>query len=428
MNKTKKLTYSAFFVAVFMIVSGAVSPAPFLMPATAAWQSGDISGGVMYDLSDIYFTDLSEGTSRMQLSSVEPRVQLIEHMAVRVAFSLKAAVVLMDAHDELWEEKLGIKPITGVYGIPWLNLDDPAQLSLFSFEEKTNSFKFMQTGVNDSDGAIGSNTTMGEDSYDAKVNYRNFDAPYRAGNVTEFEHYNTLYSEIVTELTASTESETDFKETGDVVLTCGVDNADDEAKIVMKKQISLIKGIPTSYVYINNYTLTAAYTETTMSKSLGDKIIDAWENTRSTSANYLANFRIRTPLKLSRYTTGKKMTTFAQTMGLVRSAPKRSFDIQEGRSQTTNALAFKGVVPTGTTSSQVGLDEKQRTMWNNATDLLKVLWEGKWQIIKHPIAFFNMLPKQQKIMIIILLVVAFLIITTIAILLIKKLRSRVKKR
>ena len=154
--------------------------------------AGTITGAFMHDLANISYEDLSESASRNGLSLQQtPRVGFIDRLVVRNAFSLRAGVILMDINDDMWEEKIGMRPKTGVYGLPNLNLDDDEQLKQYSFVPEVNNFKFM-AGVNDTDGSIGSNTSMGEDSYNANVNYESYvTEDYSSANHSNFENWNT---------------------------------------------------------------------------------------------------------------------------------------------------------------------------------------------------------------------------------------------
>lgn len=368
MINMKKFSKLGLGVAILMAVSFfGVSPiSPTLGANAYDYSAGTISGATMADLYNITFTDTDPPAALLGLSSETNSIRMgfIPHMAVRSAFSIRAAVVLMDEYDNMWEEKLGVEVFTGVVNS---DFDSSNALSekwqgYFNSKDSSGISIHLGTVADDTTGDIGSNSTVPEDSYRASIDYTSFDADSYSGvNVTQVENTNALYDDLVKdELLDSDEEDTDWKGKGRDIVTAGHTNVESATLDVMRKRIAQVTGIPSSRIQVDDYHIEMLWLEQILSQSLAEDVRSAYDDAKREGA-FIDSFRVRTPIQVSRVGEGQPARTFDCMTCQYQGVQQSSFGHVDGSTATDNSLAFKDKVNKGDTSESTGLVEKVRT-------------------------------------------------------------------
>ena len=408
-------------------ISAGVLAKPVLAGATN-YDDGALTGSLMADLLNASYTDTGASATLMSLDSdnLSPQIsqsKTIDRMVIRVAFSLRAGVLLMDAHDDMWKERLGVDQIySHTYGMEWLDMNNDEQLSQFTWDYETNSVQlrgqadrsiaFGGASVNDTDGDIGSNGTLGEDSYQATVDYTNFDGVYESSNVSEVENLDSTYSDLTTDLLETPETEGEWKEDGSDIVVAGVDNVAATIEDVIKSRISIIEGnIPVSRIRLDDYHVDELYQEEVMSSSLADEITEAYHDAKS--AGFLSNFKVKSPLKLSRVTKGLKGDAFKNTLnslGGIAKAGAKTFGNVIGDTAKTTANAFKKAIPSGLKSSIVGVKEKLHTGFKKVGNWFKDAKSNIGNLVKKPFQWFNSLKGKLKWVVLAVVIIGLILL------------------
>lgn len=407
-----------FVLTALLIVAGMFAQAQankMIIPAATNYGAGSLTGALMADMANISYTDLSV------IAQSTTNHRTIDRMLVRSAFSLRAAVILMDSHDSMWEAKTGLHPVTRVSGMESINLDDNNVLSQFKYNPATNTFSYTENNlmlpgasVNDTDGDIGSNATLGEDSYQATIDHTNFNGAYSNLNQT-VEHLNSAYLDLTRDLLETNETANEWQESGNDLVVAGVSDMSTAIEKIMKERISIIEGnLPVEYIRLDDYTLSEAYLEEIMSDSLSKDIIQAYTDAKS-EGGFLSSFKLKSPLKVSRVGTGQGIDAFRSDVSAFRKSQPKAFDNVIGNTAVASALAFKDIIIPGTRSALVGVKEKTHTAVKKVTNSVKTAASkigSKIGNIKHKaFAWFNALKSKLKwiiIAVVILLVLALL--------------------
>lgn len=426
MNKLNILKLSGVLLVAVLVASfwsaGAIHA--YSGASSTAYGENDLTGAVRADLANISYS--IDGVSAF--SAGHAPVKTIDRMIVRSAFTILAAVSLMDAYDQQIFDETGIEVFTAVRGTGFTSAN---------VEDFRNYFggngpdRYYQGGLlNASNGdETGSNETLDADAYTVTINHENFDAPgFDALNASSHENLNTQYQDLTDDLLETDEQSDDYNENGDRVVAGGYDNTESALTEVMKLRVSQLdasKPLPTQ-VTITNYTLSEAYLEQVMSQKLADDIITAYDSAKS--AGFLSNFKIKSPLKLSRVSVGNPIDTFKKVGGNIRKAASKTFDSVRGSSAWTNALAFKDNIVKGTKSVITGVKEKIRTGFSKITGAINKIKTGTKKLISKAFGWFNGLSTKLQSVIKIIVIIVILGLVVYLIFNLKMITSKFNKK
>ncbi|OLS26591.1 MAG: hypothetical protein HeimC2_14300 [Candidatus Heimdallarchaeota archaeon LC_2] len=332
------------------------------------YSAGTISGATMADLANITYTDTSIST--LMLSDVVHRGSMgfIDRIGIRSAFSIRSAVILMDQYDSRWQEEHDLEVFTGVPGSEFTTATalNPEYFNYFdSSTDDGISIHLGQSTINDTDGDIGGNKTLSEDSYRANIDYKNFQtSDYKAINQSEIENLNTAYADLTDDLLDTPEEENEWDYSANDIVVAGHNNPEAATLDVLRKRVALILNVLPSHIRIDNYTITDFWFESILAEGLAGDIRDAYSDAKS--AGFISRFEVTTPLKVSRLGMDQPMSTFKSDyapipVGVISHSDVRPFAVTRGNTAVTNSMAFKDTVVKDTYSDHTGLKEKAYT-------------------------------------------------------------------
>ncbi|OLS26592.1 MAG: hypothetical protein HeimC2_14310 [Candidatus Heimdallarchaeota archaeon LC_2] len=392
-----------FFLLVILVALFFNAPSVHIAESSFSYSAGTITGATMADLANISYTNMGIEGLGLSENSRPNSFGFIRRVAIRSAFSIRAAVILMDAHDSMWEDKLGLEVFTGVPGTDFSSATVFTEKYHNYFDSKTEdgiSIHLGATTLNDTDGDISGNKTLSEDSYRANVNYKNFKTDdYGSLNSSELENLDSTYTDLTDLLLETPEVQADWKEKGNQIVAAGHSDLEDATLQVLKKRIEQIENIPSNQIRVDNYTLSEIYLEQVVSEELSDDVKESYNTAKS--AGFLPSFKIESPIKVVTSIVGAttdayKGSIIDQGIGFVKDAPAMTWDTIRGSTAVQNAIALKDTVVTGVTTTWTGIKDAPQTAWNTITDGASALKSGTEKLVKKGFSLFSSLSTKFK--------------------------------